>query len=214
MAGIRHCDQCGAVFEPPREHARFCSAGCRIAWNRQNADDITPGSALAWSLLALRDTTQRLAELTVTEPCQGFTIIGESVWRVTIVDATLVRYYPGAYEQILGSQEPLQRQVTETTLAGLRFVRNQMGYTDPPSAFIQPAGAISCSTRSRVAEWTWKEIISPPPASPAGPASWEMDRYQAYQAQLAGHAIGGTFQLTTAFLLQAAAQADSGDESH
>src|SRR5262249_50747046 len=30
----RSCEQCGAAFVPQREHARFCSADCRAAWNR------------------------------------------------------------------------------------------------------------------------------------------------------------------------------------
>ena len=30
----RNCEQCGVLFTPRREHARFCSARCRVAWNR------------------------------------------------------------------------------------------------------------------------------------------------------------------------------------
>jgi anti-anti-sigma factor len=32
----RCCAQCGAAFVPQREHARFCSAGCRTIWNREH----------------------------------------------------------------------------------------------------------------------------------------------------------------------------------
>jgi hypothetical protein len=39
--------------------------------------------------------------------------------------------------------------------------------------------------------------------------SWEMSRYQAYQAQLAGHAVGETFARAAAFLELAAADAPS-----
>ena len=46
------------------------------------------------------------------------------------------------------------------------------------------------------------------PLSPRG-RSWEMARYQAYQAQLAGHTIGETFTQTAAFLKLAAADAPS-----
>ena len=61
MADIRICEQCGASFAPRREHARFCSAHCRAAWNREHAGDLTAGaSALQWSITAMSDTTQRL----------------------------------------------------------------------------------------------------------------------------------------------------------
>ena len=36
MAETRQCERCGKAFEPKREHARFCSARCRVAWNREN----------------------------------------------------------------------------------------------------------------------------------------------------------------------------------
>ena len=36
MAETRRCERCGKEFEPKREHARFCSARCRVAWNRES----------------------------------------------------------------------------------------------------------------------------------------------------------------------------------
>jgi hypothetical protein len=33
-------------------------------------------------------------------------VIAEVVWRVTIVDATLVRYYPDLYDDVLAGQPP------------------------------------------------------------------------------------------------------------
>ena len=49
------------MFTPRREHARFCSARCRVAWNRLNASD-TPaeGGALGWTITAMRETIDRL----------------------------------------------------------------------------------------------------------------------------------------------------------
>ena len=38
MTDTRNCEQCGTAYEPRREHARFCSARCRVAWNRGNRD--------------------------------------------------------------------------------------------------------------------------------------------------------------------------------
>jgi hypothetical protein len=146
---------------------------------------------------------QQLTEFTVTEPSEAYAVIGEAVWRVTIVDATMIRYHPGVYQQTVTSLPLPQRQVTEKTLAGLRFVRNQMGYRYPPSAFVQPAGIADLPAGSLVAEWTWKAPPSPPPGRPG----WEMDRYQAYLTQLAGHVTGEAFRQTAAFLLQVSAKA-------
>ena len=61
MTDSRNCEQCGVLFTPRREHARFCSARCRVAWNRLNASD-TPaeGGALGWTITAMRETIDRL----------------------------------------------------------------------------------------------------------------------------------------------------------
>jgi hypothetical protein len=42
-AGTRQCEQCGTPFVPRREHARFCSAHCRAAWNREHIGDLAAG---------------------------------------------------------------------------------------------------------------------------------------------------------------------------
>ena len=61
---IRDCEQCGTAFVPRREHARFCSAACRAAWNREHMGDPAAGaSALQWSLTAMSDTTERLPKV-------------------------------------------------------------------------------------------------------------------------------------------------------
>src|SRR5215475_5291229 len=49
VADSRRCEQCGAVFVPVREHARFCTSDCRAAWNSEHLGD--PGvdaNALNW----------------------------------------------------------------------------------------------------------------------------------------------------------------------
>ena len=59
VADIRDCEQCGTSFVPRREHARFCSARCRAAWNREHMGDPAAGaSALVWSITAMSETTQ------------------------------------------------------------------------------------------------------------------------------------------------------------
>ena len=222
MAETRRCERCGKEFEPKREHARFCSARCRVAWNRENwhqshrdqqkwgsenwADEVrgpqrTGTSALSWAITAMRDTTERLGRVRASDRAQAFAVIGEAVWWVTIVDATLVRYYPDDYDSALASLPDDQRQETETTFGGLRFVRNRMGYYADHADFISPRSADDGGNDAPITEWTWQTL--PPPAVAALPPrgqEWEMSRYQAYQDLLAGRTIGETFGRTSVFL--------------
>jgi hypothetical protein len=197
----RTCEQCGNVFTPRREHARFCSAACRVAWNRENTGDPEAGaSALDWSITAMREVMQRLASGEARDQVQGFAVISEAVWWVTLVDATLVRYHPQAYESVLRAQDPAERQAVEGTFAGFRFVRNRMGFHADPVDFIQPQESRPGDDPG-VTAWTWRSLPEPGLASlpPRGQA-WEMRRYRAYQAQLAGHTIGEIFGRAAAFL--------------
>ena len=110
MTDTRSCEQCGATFAPRREHARFCSARCRVAWNREKTSDLAAGmSALQWSLTAMSDTTERLARIRAGDRPRAFTVIAEAVWWVTIVDATLVRHHPDTYDAVMASQAPAER---------------------------------------------------------------------------------------------------------
>ena len=103
MADTRTCEQCGIWFVPRREHARFCSADCRAAWNREHAGDLTAGaSALVWAITAMSDTTEQLPRMRAADWPRAFAVIGEAVWWVTIVDATLVRHHPPAYDRATG----------------------------------------------------------------------------------------------------------------
>jgi hypothetical protein len=196
----RVCGQCGTVFEPQREHARFCSARCRVVWNHEHTSrDDALGSALGWSFTAMAETTSQLATLRALDPPQVFAVISEAVWWVTIVDATLVRYHPAAYRQVLAAQPPGRRQLTEGTFAGLRFVRNRMGYHTTPAEFIQPT-----TGSGPVTAWIWRPLPPPAPAGlPLRTADWEMSRYHAYTARLTGHPLGQTFSRAAAFLTQA-----------
>ncbi len=217
MVDTRTCEQCGAVFAPRREHARFCSARCRVAWNRENASDAAAeASALDWSITAMQDATGRLAAVAGRDRPRAFAAISEAVWWVTIVDATLVRYYPDTYDAVLAGQAQPERQRIEGTLSGLRFVRNRMGQYLDPVDFIQPAEPVEPAGPVEPAEpgggcvmaWVWKTVPEPELASlpPRGQA-WEMTRYRSYEAQLAGHTVGETFGRAAAFLKLAAAEA-------
>ena len=55
-----------------------------------------------------------------------------------------------------------------------------------------------------IAAWTWRPLPVPDLTllQPQG-QQWETSRYEAYQAQLAARAIGGTFRLAVAFLRRA-----------
>jgi hypothetical protein len=211
VADIRGCEQCGASFVPRREHARFCCVRCRAAWNREHTGDLKAGtSALQWAITAMSDTTGRLARVGAWDRPRACAVIGEAVWWVTIVDATLVRHHAEAYDAAMAGQAPAERQLVENTLAGLRFVRNQIGGNADIGEFIEPGEAGPGAGKGSITGWTWKPVPEPAVASlpPRGQA-WEMTRYQAYQAQLAGHTVGEVFGPAAVFLKMAAANAPS-----
>ncbi|HTS98741.1 MAG TPA: hypothetical protein VMI33_19195 [Streptosporangiaceae bacterium] len=210
MADTRTCEQCGTGFAPRREHARFCSARCRVAWNREHTGERTPeASALDWSMGAMRDATGRLLRATARDRARPFAVISEAVWWVTIVDATLVRYHPDTYDAVLAGQPEPERPLIEGTLAGLRFVRNRMGQYLDPVDFIQPEPGEGPGD-ARITAWTWKPVPEPVlEALPSRGQEWEMTRYREYQAQLVGRTVGETFGRAAAFLELTAAASEA-----
>lgn len=202
MVETRKCDQCGATFTPPREHARFCSGPCRVAWNRANVGDPGAGrNALDWSITAMRDVTQRLSTVAAWDRGPAFAVISEAVWWVTMVDATLMRYQPRRYESVLRTHDADQRRLIEGTFAGLRFVRNRIGYYSDPADFVEPRDGDPGPGTCGVTAWAWRSLPPPPVASlPPRGQEWEMSRYRAYEAHLAGHTIGETFTRAVSYL--------------
>jgi hypothetical protein len=171
MADVWDCEQCGTSFEPRREHARFCSARCRAAWNREHTGDPAAGaSALVWSITAMSEATDRLPRVRAWNRPRAFAVISEAVWWVTIVDATLVRHHPDAYDAVMTGQAPAQRQPVEETLAGLRLVRNRIGDEADLDEFIQPGDAGPGTGQRRITGWAWKPLPEPALGSlhPAG----------------------------------------------
>lgn len=213
----RICARCGTLFEPPREHSRFCSARCRVAWNGEHlspgrwgvpdqpGDTQTQASALEWAIIGMRDTTERLGRVRPADCSQAFAVIGEAVWWVTIVDATMVRYHPHEYEAALAHLPLAERRRTEGTFGGLRFVRNRMGYHADHSEFIRPAGAGAPDSADPITGWTWRPLEEPA-LDALGPRgqTWEMKRYSAYQRWLAERTMEETFQCSSALLALAA----------
>jgi hypothetical protein len=209
MADDRVCEQCGTGFVPRREHARFCSVLCRVEWNRDHMGDPAAGaSALQWSITAMSETAERLPGVGVWDRDRAFAALGEAVWWITIVDATLVRHHPATYDGVMASQAMTERRLIEGTLAGLRFVRNRIGSEPDLAEFIRPGLPGRGAGKAGVTGWTWLQVQAPALRSlPPQARAWEMTRYHGYRAQLAGRTTGETFGRAVAFLTLAAADA-------
>jgi hypothetical protein len=196
---------------PRREHARFCSARCRVAWNRKHASDRTvEASALQWSITAMHDATGRLLRARARDQPRALAAVSEAVWWVTIVDGTLVRYHPDIYDAVLESQAPAERQLIDGTLAGLRFVRNRLGADMDHADFIDRGSSCSGPGDRRISAWRWKSVPEPALAMlPPRGQEWEMTRYRAYQTHLARQTVNETFGRAAAFLTLAGANLTS-----
>jgi hypothetical protein len=127
-----------------------------------------------------------------------------------MVDATLVRHHPRAYDAVMAGQSAARRELIEGTLAGLRFVRNRISEEAGLAGFIEPGVTARGSAAGRMTGWAWKPVPEPALASLASRGrAWEATRYRAYQAHLAGHTLGETFGRAAAFVQLAAADAAS-----
>ena len=165
-------------------------------------------SALLWSITAMSEATARLPHAGTWDRVRAHAVVGEAVWWVTLVDATLVRHHPEPYDNVMAGQSPAQRQQIEATLGGLRFVRNRIGDDADLARFIRAAAPGKDPDNGHVTGWTWKPVPPPALASlPPGARAWERTRYQAYDAQLAGHTLGEVFRRAATFLALTAANA-------
>lgn len=156
-----------------------------------------PAVAIDWSVVAMTQAAARFSRNGPLELTHAAAAVVETVWWVTLVDATLVRYHPRAYENALARQ-PARRRKIEETLAGLRYVRNQLGQSVEADWFISPDDATATG-------WAWRSLAEPA-LTPLAPQAWEweLERYRAYQARLAGRDIGRAFTRCATFLDQAA----------
>ena len=173
-----------------------------MAWHGQNPGERTAEmSALDWSLAAMCEATGRLSKVQTWDRSRACWAVGDAVWWVTIVDATLVRYHPEPYDGVLARRATADRRLIEETLAGLRFVRNQMDGAVYQVDFVRPGvGQLDPGQRG-ICAWTWNYLPEPALASlPPRGQIWEMARYRAYEAQLARHRVGDTFGLAAGFL--------------
>jgi hypothetical protein len=96
----------------------------------------------------------------------------------------------------MASRTQAECQRIEQTLAGLRFVRNWISR----EGTLGEAIATGAASR-RITGWTWQPIATPALAwLPPRAQAWELVRYQAYHARLAGCTIGKTFGQAVTFL--------------
>jgi hypothetical protein len=207
VADTRACEQCGTVFVPLREHARFCGVSCRAAWNREHlGDPAVEASALQWSVTAMSEATGRLPAVRACDRPRALAAIGEAVWWVTMVDATLVRHHREVYDAVLAADGATERRRTEQSLAGLRFARNWIGRGAGLDELIDSEGP----ARGGVPGWAWKSAPRPELGHLLSRGqAWEMARYRAYQAELAGRTVGETFRRAVTFLTLTSADAAS-----
>ena len=166
--------------------------------------------ALGWAMTAMRETTERILRGTGWRQRDAFAVITEAVWWTTMVDATLMRYYPGPYSQLLQARPESERLMIEDTFGGLRFVRNQMGYTIDSDQFIDGCPRTDRGLAPQVAAWRWKKVaLAERWLASAQQQDWELARYSSYTAQLSGQPIGATFAAASCFAEQVFAQAEA-----
>src|ERR1700727_3806870 len=126
-----------------------------MAWNREHAGiAAAPAVAIDWSVTAMTEAAGRLGAARISDQPRMAAAVAEAVWWVTLVDATLVRYHPRAYETALASKA-VRRHKTEETLEGRRYVRNQLGKSVDPTAFIRAAND------EAAAAWAWRRQSEP-----------------------------------------------------
>jgi len=180
-----------------------------MTWNQEKlGNEASDLSALQWSVTALAEQMSRLPAVPAGDRDAAAAAIGELVWQVTIVDATIVRYYPDVYDTVREALPAVERQAVDGTMAGLRFVRNQMRGAGSPARFFAAAGqgnSQGAGDGRAAADWPW-DTVAPPPRGglPLRGRAWELDRYRAYQSFLAGHSTAETFGRAAAFLITVA----------
>ena len=167
---------------------------------------------------AMAAATDVLAGLGNGDRSRALTALSEAVWSVTIVDATLLRHYPAAYDAATAALSRSQRRVTEETLAGLRFVRNRIGQKVDLAELVGPRARDSDeagSADSAVTDWVWRPVPAPEVASGSSRAqAWAKTRYRAYQAQLAGRPVADSLERAVAFLQQTAEHTHTPTHAH
>jgi hypothetical protein len=133
MADIRARDQPGIAPRPRRD------GGGRGTRTGSPGGQDAGEDALAWSVAAMSGALRRIGDASGADVPQAVAAATEAVWWVTVVDAAITRHCPAAYRGALAALDPAARRAVERSVAGLRFIRGQLGYSADPGDFIQPA---------------------------------------------------------------------------
>jgi hypothetical protein len=171
-----------------------------MRWNDEHAGlAAAPAAAIDWSVAAMTEAARRLSTPAPRDLPRVADAIADAVWWVTLVDATLVRYHPRNYESTLEGRRARRRE-TEQTLEGLRYVRNLLGQSVDPADLVTPAEA-----GENLSAWTWRSLPQPDVSGLGSRArKWELSRYHAYQARLAGRDVAAAIAWCAGFLTLAA----------
>jgi hypothetical protein len=173
--------QCGTSFTPRREHARFCSPRCRVAWNRHNACDPRPRPA-PWTGPSPRCGKPPAA------PGGHRLGPGQRVRRDQ--RGRVVGHHSRRHLDAVSPGHPRPRPAVRAEPDGLRHRPRRL----------QPAAPALAASRPRPGG----QYPNPRSDRSRRAREWEMTRYRAHQAQLAGQPVGATFRRATAFLRLAA----------
>ena len=150
----------------------------------------------------MNDTAELLSGVGTHDRPKAIAVIGDMVWWVTIVDATLVRHHPDPYDRLLEDFPARRRRRVEGILGGLRFVRNRMREEAGCGSFIGPSPDGE--------RWWWMPVPEPSlDALPERGAEWERTRYRSYQDFLAGYTTVDVFEQATSFLQLAVGTAEA-----
>jgi hypothetical protein len=157
----------------------------------------------------MADALARLAAATTADAPRAVAAATEAVWWITAVDAAVTRHHPQAYGRALAALDPAARRAIERSIAGLRYIRSQLGLHADPAEFIQPQAAGDAGIPATA--WTWHPV-SPPRAQRSG--AREPSPYREYRAQLAGRPLGEALRQAADFLGRAYATATAGHHDH
>jgi hypothetical protein len=59
----------------------------------------------------MSEATARLSAVRACDQQQALVAIGEAVWWLTMVDATLMRHHPAVYDTVLAAHPPARRRL-------------------------------------------------------------------------------------------------------
>ena len=180
-------------------HGVLRSGACSKARSRPGAYAWVMAE-LSWSVSAMIDATERLRKASGRDLLEALALVSEAVWWINLVEATVIRISQAAYDRALMNLGPAERRATEGTFAGLRFVRNWLGYHADPADFIQPAQNED-GGQAPVTAWTWT-FLAAPELGEMSPRNRQADavRYRQYCKYLARKPIGETITCAVAFL--------------